>query len=197
MNKLISSIMLAAFVLSSTIQADESTIVRVSEDQSYEEDVDGDQLTSIKSIKLSIKPSVEDKDGKPLQMPGNPAGSYFSKQDEVFHKTGFSRGWEVTSVEWSPTELAHPDAYFEDAKLERHGYQYGRLQPIYSGARFFLTIPSLPYRMGAHPPTEKIYELGQFRPGDDAPPYIAKLPKSRRGAIWQGIISTGLVFIIP
>ena len=64
MKKLISSLLLTAFAFSSAVQADESTIVPVRQDQSYDEDVDGDQLTSIKSIKLSIKPSVKDKDGK-------------------------------------------------------------------------------------------------------------------------------------
>ncbi|MBM81652.1 MAG: hypothetical protein CMJ78_13820 [Planctomycetaceae bacterium] len=163
----------------------------------YESDPNEEGLKPLQSIKLSIAPTLKDEDGKDQAFPKDESQKYLADKPSEFHKTGFSRDWEVTSVEWAPTELAYPDLYFEDAQLERNGYAYGRLQPLMSGARFFLTIPSLPYRMGANPPTEKIYELGHFRPDDDVPPYIVKMPRSRTAGIWQGVVVTGLVFIFP
>ena len=75
-------------------------------------------------------------------------------------------GWAATDFHWSATGLCHRPLYFEEVNLERYGYTVSPLlQPAISGAHFFLTIPTLPYKMVAQPPKECVYTLGYYRPG--------------------------------
>jgi len=55
----------------------------------------------------------------------------------------------------------------------------------------------LPYMIGAYPMHENRYSLGYARPGDDPPYQVEKLPFSARGALFESLTATGLVFLIP
>jgi hypothetical protein len=111
----------------------------------------------------------------------------------------FEGGWAESNYLWSATRLCHGPLYFEEINLERHGYQCNPfLQPLVSGAHFFLTVPTLPYQVVAHPPCECIYTLGYYRPGDCVPwrrqcPY----PWDPRAAAVEAATAVGLVFLIP
>jgi hypothetical protein len=111
----------------------------------------------------------------------------------------FEGGWAESDYQWSATRLCHGPLYFEEINLERHGYQCNPLiQPLVSGAHFFLTVPTLPYQMTVHPPRECIYTLGYYRPGDCVPwrrqcPY----PWDPRAAAVEAATAVGLVFLIP
>ena len=108
------------------------------------------------------------------------------------------RNWVPSTFMWKASGLCHKPLYFEDVHLERYGHSHGPLlQPIISGARFFLTIPALPYLMGLEPPDECLYTLGYYRPGDCAPYMLDPIPLSVRGALFQAGAVTGMVAIIP
>lgn len=109
------------------------------------------------------------------------------------------RNWGRICFMWKASALAHKPAYFEDVALERYGHTYVReeFQPIVSGARFFLTIPILPYKMGINPPNECIYTLGYNRPGSCAPYILDPLPISVRGGLLQAGAIVGGVAVIP
>jgi hypothetical protein len=108
------------------------------------------------------------------------------------------RHWAPIDYTWTASALCHKPLYFEQVQLERYGHSLGPyLQPLASGAHFFLSVPTLPYKMGVNPPNECVYALGYYRPGSCAPYLVPPLPISLRGAIYQGGIATGLAFLIP
>ena len=106
--------------------------------------------------------------------------------------------WEWTTVKWkAPNTFSNP-RYFEDRMLERHGHQSSeRLQPLVSGARFFATIPMIPYLMAVSEPQEKEYTLGYYRTGSDVPSLRQRPPYERRGVLSEAAVVTGLFLLVP
>ncbi|NLS91258.1 MAG: hypothetical protein GXX96_03620 [Planctomycetaceae bacterium] len=108
------------------------------------------------------------------------------------------RQWAPTTFMWQASGLCHKPAYFEDVHLERYGHSWGPyVQPLMSGAHFFLNVPILPYKMGLYPPNECIYTLGYYRPGSCAPYMLDPLPLSIRAALAEGGAAVGMAYLIP
>ncbi|KKL25969.1 hypothetical protein LCGC14_2399990, partial [marine sediment metagenome] len=108
------------------------------------------------------------------------------------------RPWCGTTFAWKASGLCHKPLYFEDVHLERYGHSHGPyIQPIISGAHFFLSVPILPYKMGLYPPNECMYTLGYYRPGSCAPYLLDPLPISIRAALAQGGVATGVAYLLP
>lgn len=99
---------------------------------------------------------------------------------------------------WKASALCHKPLYFEDVQLERYGHSVCPIfQPAISGARFWLTIPILPYLMGTYPPNECVYDLGYYRPGSCAPHMLQPIPISLRGGLIQAGAIVGFFHIFP
>ena len=112
--------------------------------------------------------------------------------------TRAERSWNAATLTWRASSVAHKPLYFNDTQLERHGHTSGPLmQPLVSGAHFFLNLAMAPYKMGIHPPHECQYALGYERPGNASPWLLPPLPLSLRGAITAGGIYSGGVFVVP
>ncbi|MEQ8786578.1 MAG: SHD1 domain-containing protein [Pirellulaceae bacterium] len=113
--------------------------------------------------------------------------------DEMFP----GRDWVAMTWTWKASGLCHKPLYFEDHRLERYGHTTGPLvQPVLSGAHFFLNIAVLPYKMGINPPNECQYALGYYRPGSCAPWLLEPIPLSLRGALYQtGAVAVGVTAI--
>jgi len=111
----------------------------------------------------------------------------------------YGRHFGQTCFMWKASALSTNAAYFEDVQLERYGNTIvcPALRPVVSGAKFFVTIPFLPYKMGVTPPNECVYTLGYHRPGNCAPFMVQPCPISPRGALFQALAVTGVVFVIP
>ncbi|MCA9132398.1 MAG: hypothetical protein KDA45_04565, partial [Planctomycetales bacterium] len=78
--------------------------------------------------------------------------------------------WGPSAYTWISPAFYHLPLYFEQPNLERYGIGRGRvLQPLLSSAHFFGSIPLLPYKSLQQPPWEKVYTLGQGRPGNCVP----------------------------
>lgn len=108
------------------------------------------------------------------------------------------RCWPQITYLWKASALCHKPLYFEDEQLERYGHSWPPcVQPLISGAHFFCTLPVLPYCMGVEPPTECIYALGHYRPGNCAPYMIDPIPLSARGAVLEAGAWTGAALVIP
>jgi len=75
------------------------------------------------------------------------------------------RGWGETLYFWQASNMAHRPLYFEQAYVERYGYNYGCLQPIASGVQFFGTVAVLPVKCAVRRPNECDWTLGYGRPG--------------------------------
>jgi hypothetical protein len=107
--------------------------------------------------------------------------------------------WNWSVVEWAaPNTFSNP-RYFEDRMLERHGLQHHctHLQPLASGARFFLTIPMLPYLMTISEGCECEYTLGYYRPGSCTPAFCQRPPYDRRAMVMEALSISGVMIAFP
>lgn len=103
-----------------------------------------------------------------------------------------------TVLPWAaPNTYSHP-LYFEDRMLERHGHErWGCLQPIASGARFFTTIPMLPYLATIQEPCDIVYSKGYFRAGSSAPCVMQRPPLERRAVVVEAAAIAGGMIALP
>ena len=106
--------------------------------------------------------------------------------------------WNWTIAEWAaPNTFSNP-RYFEDRMLERHGHRrWGHLQPAVAGARFFATIPMLPYLMTVREPNDCEYTLGYFRPGSCTPAFLQRPPYERRALVVESAVVAGTMIAFP
>ena len=108
------------------------------------------------------------------------------------------RTWSPSTFNWKASGAVHRPLYFEDVPVERYGQTRGKLlQPVISGARFFATIPLLPYKMTMQPPRRCVYALGYYRPGTCAPPMQQHLPWNFKAAVVEAGFITGAILLIP
>lgn len=108
------------------------------------------------------------------------------------------RAWDQITFTWKASALCHKPLYFEETGLERYGHTMGPvLEPVHSGAHFFLNVAFLPYKMGINPPHECQYALGYYRPGNCAPWLVPPVPISVRGGLLQAGAALGLVYLFP
>jgi|GEM_PF-4779991 len=167
----------------------------------YQTDEEKTQLAkSPQMVELGLKPlSQLSINPKPPagDLPTNTAAAHLDQLPARQVVMGESRDWELITKDWEAPGVAYNPLYFEEPNLERFGYNYGALQPFISAGRFFGRIPMLPYMIGAYPLDECRYPLGYARPGDCPPYQVEKLPFSARGALFESLTATGLVFLIP
>lgn len=152
--------------------------------------LDGPETKPLSQISMSIAPPVG-------ELPEDHAANRFEQIPTQLQLPGAHREWCGTTFYWQASLLNHQPLYFEDVNLERHGFSYGLLQPLVSGAKFFVRIPALPYLMTAQPLQETQYTLGETRPGNHAS-YVCERPPLRwDAAAVQAGATLGLIFIIP
>ncbi|SMP40923.1 hypothetical protein SAMN06265222_101507 [Neorhodopirellula lusitana] len=109
-----------------------------------------------------------------------------------------SPAWPSLIRPWAaPNTYSHP-LYFEDRMLERHGHErWGCLQPIASGARFFATVPMLPYLTTVTAPCETVYSKGYYRAGSPVPRFYQRPPLERRAVIVEAASVAGGFIALP
>lgn len=84
----------------------------------------------------------------------------------------FSAGseWMQQGYAWVTPTFYHRPLYFEQPNLERYGLGTKRwLQPLHSAAHFFGSIGAMPVKLLTQHPGERVYTLGNNRPGDCVP----------------------------
>jgi len=119
---------------------------------------------------------------------------------EALPESASDRGapWNWTVSNWvAPNTFSNP-RYFEDRMLERHGQKrFGYLQPFASGARFFATVPMLPYLMAIRDPCDCEYTLGYYRSGSPTPVMMQRPPRDRRAIIAESAAVAGVMIAFP
>jgi tetratricopeptide (TPR) repeat protein len=149
---------------------------------------------------LNILPKLVDSDGEIRLLPERRAYRKLSQAPVVKHTVGYSRDWTPLSYSWEAPQLKYNPLYFEDAQLERYGNEVCILQPFLSGARFYATIPTLPYQMMSEGNSvcHTVYDFGYERPGSGCVPYALEVPEfSWTGALASGGWVFALVVILP
>lgn len=113
---------------------------------------------------------------------------------------GYDRvgNWMQSQVRWQASNTFSHPLYFEDAMLERHGQRCKHCcQSLVSGARFFTTLPLLPYVSTIERPCECYHTLGHYRPGSRAPCLIQRPPLQRDALLNEAAYLTGAFLIFP
>ena len=131
-----------------------------------------------------------------IRVGGRP-GSDYPCECRLQGETYQPRRFATTMMTWKAAGYCHKPLYFEDWNLERYGHSHGPLDPVFSAAHFFVTLPVLPYKMGVELPWECVYPLGYYRPGNCAPWTVPAVPISLRGALVEAATVTGIVFALP
>lgn len=144
----------------------------------------------IAALELRTRPTSD-------MLPTDYAREIFALEAQSPLASGTFRLWPQQVYAWSAPALCHGPIYFEDINLERYGYSWGLVQPALSAAHFFGRTPALPYFIGAQPPRECVYTLGEGRPGSHVPPYCHRPPVRLRGVATQAAAVTGLIFALP
>ncbi len=173
--------------------------------------ISNDQLISIRNsaslrpptvdeIRAALKPLTDEQIDTQLPEGLTPPDASEGLFDETRPAERVFRGgdFSYTDFHWAASNLRHRPLYFEDAMLERHGQTYGPyVQPIASGARFFLTVPILPYTMTVNPPYPATSTLGHFRVGSAAPILFQRPPLQCDAGVVEAAIWMGLILLIP
>lgn len=154
---------------------------------------------AIKRTSLSIAPMLIDPDGDRRLLPERRAYRKLSQAPVIQHTVGYSRDWTPLSYSWEAPQLKYNPLYFEDAQLERYGNEFCILQPFLSGARFYATLPTLPYQMMSEGNSlcHTVYDLGHDRPGNCVPYAVEVPPFSWTGSLATGGWAYALIVILP
>lgn len=132
-----------------------------------------------------------------IRVDGEP-GADFPYECELGDEKFIPRSWPEITYMWKATGICHKPLYFEQPQLERYGHSWGPwLQPVVSGAHFFVSVPILPYKMGIRTPNECVYTLGYYRPGSCAPYMVDPVPFTWRAAFFETGAWTAGVLALP
>lgn len=144
------------------------------------------QFKPVSQIKLALQPNADE---RPTDCAQN---VFHGRQAPIAHNAS------SIAFHWEPTNFAHQPLYFDDVPLERYGQSVcPAIQPWISGARFVLTFPVIPYKMGYQHTHDCVSVLGYHRPGNCAPCKREVLPWDGEAALWQAASTVGLVFLLP
>lgn len=151
-------------------------------------------LTPLQNRELNIRVQVVDLSVNGLGTGKIPDAASAEREVEAT----YGRLASQKQVYWHPSSICHYPLRFEEAMLERHGHvRFGCLQPLASGARFFATIPMIPYLQTLQPRCEPVYALGNYRPGSCAPLLRDTIPYDSHAAVVESMALAGFFWAAP
>ncbi|MCL2744536.1 MAG: hypothetical protein FWE67_11860 [Planctomycetaceae bacterium] len=154
--------------------------------------------TVVKSKEIECPKNMDLKSIREISYDIRPSSDELPKECPLQTTPYTGRHFAQTVYQWKASALCTKAAYFEDVQLERYGHSVcPTLEPVISGARFFLTVPFLPYKMGLITPDECVYTLGHYRAGSCAPYMLDPLPISVRAILFEGAAVAGAVVLLP
>jgi len=110
----------------------------------------------------------------------------------------FGHAWPEQVFGWAASELEHQPLYFDDVPLENYGQTVCPFaQPALSAARFFVTLPVIPYKIGLDHPFDRVSTLGTYRVGTCAPRTHQSPPFGFDAATLEAGTWVGMVFLLP
>ena len=124
----------------------------------------------------------------------------FGEFTEPLPESGTDRtgDWNWSWCHWSAANTFSNPRYFEDRMLERHGQEcVACLQPLASGARFFGTVPMLPYLWTISIPWDREYSLGHYPAGEAVPIMMQRPPYENGAAVVEAGAAAALIIGIP
>jgi hypothetical protein len=153
---------------------------------------------SISEIGTRITPPTEvEREGEQPYLPEDRATEYFSQFEPYFYRSEGYRPWDAYAAMRITQAFCHRPLYFEEINVERFGRSAGILQPAVSAARFFATVPTLPYRMAIDHPAVCQVDPSPYPPGAPAPRHRQAPPFRIRAALVQAVAVVGIIAIFP
>jgi hypothetical protein len=146
-------------------------------------------------VEFDIAPPAE-ADGND-EMPEDVAAAEFAKWTTMTYRTSENWGLQRLTTPGPAAAFCHRPLYFEERNLERHGRSAGVLQPVVSAARFFGTIPTLPYQFVARHPDVCYYPCHPYQAGRLAPRVRELPPLNPIAGVAEAGVIVGLIFLIP
>lgn len=124
----------------------------------------------------------------------------FGQFTEPLPESGTDRNqdWRWSWCYWSAANTFSNPRYFEDRMLERHGQEcIACLQPLASGARFFGTVPMLPYLWTISNPCGREYSLGHYPAGQRVPIMMQRPPYVHSASVVEAGVAAAMIIGIP
>jgi hypothetical protein len=153
---------------------------------------------SLSQIDTHISPPTGvEQEGEQPYLPEDRAAEYFSQFEPYFYRSEGYRPWDAYAAVQITQAFCHRPLYFEEINVERFGRSAGILQPAVSAARFFATVPTLPYRMAIDHPAVCQVDPSPYPPGTSAPRHRQAPPLRVRAALIQAVAVVGIIAIFP
>ncbi len=158
--------------------------------------VDGVDIgfTPIGSIALDATPNSEASGGA---LPPDHAAQQFAQHPTLAYSPSVYHMHVSVPARLPASEFCFRPVYFEEMNLERHGRHIDGLQPAISAARFFATLPALPYLATATPANQCRLHPDPYPAGRPAPRFNELPPLSLEAASVEAGVITGLILLIP
>lgn len=122
---------------------------------------------------------------RPLVPPGTP---YVAKTVHL----------EPGQVVYEPGFVVHNRLQFEERNSERYGWDLGLAQPFVSTLSFYKNVLLWPHNAASSLVTGRMdTNMGKCLPGSPTPYYLYPQGLTITGGVAEGIVVTGLAFIIP
>lgn len=162
----------------------------------------GDSISPMQNRELNVRVQAVSLSYENIGTGLVPKTGVTRSSEQLSMPTGFSRGMQYTHVCWRASNIQHFPLCFEDAMLERHGHTrcclgFECTQSLVSGAKFFGTIPLIPYLATLRPKHQCVYALGQYRPGSGAPCLRDNIPYDSRAVIVESASAALFFWGIP
>lgn len=144
---------------------------------------------------LDVRPRLKLLSGEQRLLPRSEAQSVLHQTPPVSYDSSLPEWHARQGKVYSPT--CHEPLYFEDVNLERFGNERRLFQSVVSPARFFLTIPTLPYQIIARSPQRC---RDHYYPRESGRRMAHVNPRQRfspRAAVYQAFVVVSLVALIP
>ena len=152
-------------------------------------------IQPLSSVGVGTHPNMT----KSQQLPPNLARRRYSDYASAAnYGGGASKSWTTKTYQWHAPNFYHRPLYFEQVNLERYGHYHRnwKLESALSAAHFFGSAITLPLRLGAYHPCERVYTLGRYRPGSCNPNHRYLIPITWEGILKQGLSQGALLWAI-
>ena len=168
---------------------DEETL----EDETTQSD-DDYRLPRLANVKdpIGLTPLMQVQQEDPSGLLAQSEANYSQQANQLSYAELFNKPIIQSTARWTAPNFYHRPLLFEDVNLERYGNQT-RYQNITSAAKFFGTIPTLPYRVGQNPRCHRDYTFKHYRPGDCVPYQASHFELNHRGGFWQTLATAALI----
>ncbi len=159
---------------------------------------EGDDFKPITAITTHITPPAASEEIEAADlMPTDYAAMAFARHGHAHYRSDAYVPWSAYSAPSVTQNFCHRPLYFEEVNVERYGDSAGAFQPAISAARFFGTIPLLPYKMALQRPADCTVDDSPYPPGSAAPRH-REVPPLRIGpALVEAATMIGLIALIP